>query len=219
MMSAENASRPGGPRSPDLGGGHCIICMDDIQEKRTLEKCMHSFCASCISEVFKLKPACPICNTFYGAYFGTQPHNGSMKVTRSWEHLPGFESCGTIVIDYHFPAGIQEAGHPNPGQLYAGTSRRAFLPASEEGERVLRLLRRAFTQRLLFTVGTSATTGRSNVITWNDIHHKTNMHGGPQCFGYPDPGYLLRVQEELRLKGVTEDDLSEPVDGTYPRES
>lgn len=24
-------------------------------------------------------------------------------------------------------------------------------------------------------------------------------------FGYPDPEYLSRVQEELRLKGVTED--------------
>ena len=24
-------------------------------------------------------------------------------------------------------------------------------------------------------------------------------------FGYPDPDYLSRVQEELRLKGVTED--------------
>lgn len=24
-------------------------------------------------------------------------------------------------------------------------------------------------------------------------------------FGYPDPGYLSRVQEELRLKGVTEE--------------
>lgn len=25
-------------------------------------------------------------------------------------------------------------------------------------------------------------------------------------FGYPDPAYLSRVQEELRLKGVTEDE-------------
>ncbi|KAJ8265476.1 hypothetical protein COCON_G00145750 [Conger conger] len=211
-MSKVNASLPGGPRSPGPGEGHCIICMDDIVEKRTLEKCMHSFCASCISEVFKVKPACPICNTFYGAYVGMQPQNGSMEVTRNWERLPGFESCGTIVIDYRFPAGIQEAGHPNPGRRYAGTSRRAFLPANTEGERVLRLLRRAFDQRLLFTVGTSATTGLSNVITWNDVHHKTNMQGGPQCFGYPDPGYLLRVQDELRSKGVTEDVVSKPVD-------
>ncbi|KAG9340279.1 hypothetical protein JZ751_021726 [Albula glossodonta] len=196
-MSRENMFPPGGPGRPDNGEENCIICMDSILEKRTLEKCRHSFCASCIRDLFKVKPACPVCNTFYGAYTGTQPRNGSMNITRSWQHLPGYE-CGTIIIDYHFPPGIQER--------YSGTSRRAFLPANEEGERVLRLLNRAFNQRLLFTVGTSATTGLSNVITWNDIHHKTSMHGGPECFGYPDPGYLMRVQEELRLKGVTEGD-------------
>ena len=41
------------------------------------------------------------------------------------------------------------------------------------------LLKRAFDAQLIFTVGTSVTTGQSDVVTWNDIHHKTNTHGGP----------------------------------------
>lgn len=73
---------------------------------------------------------------------------------------------------------VQEE-HPNPGELYSGVSRRAFLPDSPEGRRVLTLLRRAFDQRLIFTVGQSTSTSRSNTVTWNDIHHKTSVDGGP----------------------------------------
>ncbi|KAF1390537.1 hypothetical protein PFLUV_G00059080 [Perca fluviatilis] len=197
------------PNRHSGGGVHksqedCAICLDKIQEKKTL-KCFHSFCSACIDSVFKFKPACPICNTYYGEYTGTQPE-GTMTVMRSWQSLPGFELCGSIVIQYSFPAGIQGPEHPNPGVKYSSTSRTAFLPASEEGEKVLKLLRKAFDRRLTFTIGRSVTTGLNNVITWNDIHHKTNMDGGPQCFGYPDPEYLFRVQDELRLTGVTQDD-------------
>ncbi|XP_023138026.1 probable E3 ubiquitin-protein ligase DTX3 [Amphiprion ocellaris] len=182
----------------------CAICLDRIKEKKTLE-CLHSFCSECIDTLFRLKPACPICNTYHGVYTGTQPE-GVMLVTRSWQSVPGFEGCGSIIIQYSFPPGIQGPEHPNPGVRYSSTSRTAFLPACEEGEKVLKLLRKAFDRRLIFTIGRSVTTGLNNVITWNDIHHKTSMEGGPQRFGYPDPDYLSRVQEELRLKGVTEDD-------------
>ncbi|XP_029362304.1 probable E3 ubiquitin-protein ligase DTX3 [Echeneis naucrates] len=182
----------------------CAICLDKIRQKKEL-KCLHSFCSQCIDSVFRFKPACPICNTYHGLYTGTQPE-GSMTVTRGWQRIPGYEHCGCITIHYSFPAGIQGPEHPNPGVRYSSTFRTAYLPACEEGEKVLKLLRKAFDRRLVFTVGQSATTGLNNVITWNDIHHKTSIGGGPQSFGYPDPAYLLRVQEELRLKGVTDDD-------------
>ncbi|XP_031421652.1 probable E3 ubiquitin-protein ligase DTX3 isoform X2 [Clupea harengus] len=165
-----------GKTSEEMHDSYCIVCMDNIQNKKTL-KCSHSFCSSCIDDVFRVKPACPVCNTFYGTYYGTQPRDGVMKVTRIWQALPGYESSGTIVIDYHFPPGIQGPEHQNPGKRYSSTSRRAFLPACEEGERVLQLLTTAFKRRLIFTIGTSSTTGLSNVITWNDIHHKTNLGG------------------------------------------
>jgi deltex len=68
--------------------------------------------------------------------------------------------------------------HPNPGERYQGTARRAFLPNNEEGRHVLSLLKRSFDLGLTFTVGESRTTGEKNVITWNDIHHKTSYKGG-----------------------------------------
>lgn len=58
--------------------------------------------------------------------------------------------------------------------------RRAFLPKTREGTEVLELLEKAFKQGLTFTIGTSRTTGKEGVITWNDIHHKTSRKGGPE---------------------------------------
>ena len=86
---------------------------------------------------------------------------------------------GVIIIDYRFQSGTQGREHPNPGQWFDGTSRTAYLPDNREGREVLQLLRRAFDARLVFTVGTSNTTGLSNQVTWNDIHHKTSLGGGP----------------------------------------
>ena len=44
-----------------------------------------------------------------------------------------------------------------------------------EGELALHGIYLAWTQRLMFTVGQSITTGRDNCITWNDLHMKTNV--------------------------------------------
>ncbi|KAG7269011.1 hypothetical protein CRUP_033503 [Coryphaenoides rupestris] len=99
-------------------------------------------------------------------------------------------------------SGEEDEEHPNPGEKYAGASRTAYLPDSPEGRRVRVLLQRAFDLRLTFTVGQSVTTGENNVVTWNDIHHKTCLIGGPTCYGYPDPDYLKRVRDELKQKGI-----------------
>jgi len=116
--------------------------------------------------------------------------------------LSGYESLRTIVIQYEFPSGTQVTIHPNPGKRYHGTSRTAYLPANPEGLEVLELLKRSFRRRKSFTVGTSITTGRSDCVIWNGVHHKTNTHGGTSCFGYPDPTYFQRVKEELAAKGI-----------------
>ncbi len=59
-----------------------------------------------------------------------------------------------------------------------------YLPDNNEGNEVLGLLHRAFQQKLIFTVGTSTTSGLNNVVTWNDIHHKTNKYGGPERYEF-----------------------------------
>ncbi|KAG1961468.1 probable E3 ubiquitin-protein ligase DTX3 [Pimephales promelas] len=207
-MQHEAVARTGA----ELAVGHeeestiCSICMGEIVEKTTLDKCGHAFCRSCLEQAFQVKKACPVCRLVYGQLIGNQPANGSMMVERDQDlELPGHEGYGCICIIYSFPPGLQAQEHPNPGVRYPGTDRVAYLPDSPEGNRVLCMLRRAFEQRLIFTIGTSMTTGMHNVITWNDIHHKTSIWGGPRCFGYPDPTYLVRVTEELREKGITAD--------------
>ncbi len=46
------------------------------------------------------------------------------------------------------------------------------------------------------------TEGRDNVVTWNDIHHKTCPTPGEH--GYPDPNYLDSVTQDLAQHGIQE---------------
>ncbi|XP_051769502.1 uncharacterized protein dtx3lb.3 isoform X1 [Ctenopharyngodon idella] len=178
----------------------CAICMDSFTHKKKL-KCGHEFCRECISASEKsLGSICPVCKEVYGKLEGNQP-NGTMTITKSRSSLPGYPLCDTIEITYNIPSGVQTEKHPNPGKPFNGTNRQAYLPDNHEGKEVLTLLQRAFQQKLIFTIR-KCTTGAENVVTWNDIHHKTSKYGGPKCFGYPDPDYLKRVKDELKAKGI-----------------
>ncbi|NXE56014.1 DTX3L ligase, partial [Casuarius casuarius] len=156
----------------------CPICRDSFKDKEVLTKCKHAFCKSCIQEAMTYKKACPVCNTCYGLVQGDQPE-GRMSFKMIQAELPGYPRCNTIEITYIMKSGIQTNNHPNPGKHYSGTTRKAYLPDNKEGQEILYLLRKAFDQKLIFTVGQSHTTGAEGVITWNDIHHKTQMYGGP----------------------------------------
>uniref|UniRef100_A0A2K6M9C1 E3 ubiquitin-protein ligase n=1 Tax=Rhinopithecus bieti TaxID=61621 RepID=A0A2K6M9C1_RHIBE len=131
----------------------------------------------------------------------TRPQISSL--TQSQAETP---SSDTHQHEGHIPNAVdsclQKGEHPNPGKRYPGTQRTAYLPDNEEGRKVSKLLRKAFDQKLIFTVGYSRVLGTSDVITWNDIHHKTSKFGGPEKYGYPDPSYLKRVKEELKAKGI-----------------
>ncbi|XP_077060668.1 E3 ubiquitin-protein ligase DTX3L-like [Siphateles boraxobius] len=177
---------------------NCALCMDKFTDKKKL-KCGHEFCQECIRLSVKiLGSICPVCKEVFGILEGNQP-GGTMRITKSRSSLPGYQDCGTIEITYAIPSGVQTKNHPNPGKPFYGTTREAYLPDNREGKEVLSLLRRAFNQKLIFTVGKS-TTGAENVVTWNNIHHKTARYGG--SFSYPDPDYLKRVKDELKAKGI-----------------
>ncbi|XP_076861476.1 E3 ubiquitin-protein ligase DTX3L [Brachyhypopomus gauderio] len=189
-------------RGTDTGEeDNCPICMDVFTSKKRLN-CGHEYCSECLDQAVKsMGQICPVCKQIFGKVTGNQPL-GTMTTTESTMRLPGFTECGTITIQYNIPNGIQTEKHQNPGKAYRGTQRVAYLPANKEGRGVLRLLERAFDQGLIFTVGTSTTTGETDCVTWNDIHHKTSTNGGPSCFGYPDADYLKRVRAELKAKGI-----------------
>ena len=52
---------------------------------------------------------------------------------------------------------------------------------------MLALLQIAWDRCLTFTIGTSVTTGASNTIVWNEIHHKTESTSNHYTgHGYPD---------------------------------
>ncbi|KAK3106023.1 hypothetical protein FSP39_011190 [Pinctada imbricata] len=186
----------------DESDNSCVVCMEPMDQPVALRNCGHQFCRDCILDYFSRKPSCPMCNTMYGKLYGDQPVDATANVYLDKSSLPGHEGHGTFIIDYDIPDGRQNDQHPNPGMSYRGFRRRAYLPDTEEGQTVLHLLREAFNQGLIFTIGYSRTTGKDNVLTWNDIHHKTRKEGGPQRFGYPDPEYIPRVKEELAAKGI-----------------
>ena len=48
--------------------------------------------------------------------------------------------------------------------------------------------------------------GAQNVVTWNDIHHKTQFSGP---YGYPDQHYLDNVMLELAQHGISEEQEQE----------
>ncbi|XP_050177804.1 probable E3 ubiquitin-protein ligase DTX2 isoform X3 [Myiozetetes cayanensis] len=210
----------------------CIICMEklsspsgysDMCESSTirpeavgrLTSCQHSFHMLCMLAMYSNgnkdgSLQCPSCKTIYGEKTGTQP-KGKMEVSTFPQSLPGHKDCGTIQIVYHISRGIQGPEHPNPGMPYTarGFPRYCYLPDNEKGRKVLELLKVAWKRRLIFTVGTSNTTGESNTVVWNEIHHKTEMDSNLSGHGYPDPNYLDNVLAELAAQGVTEDCLGQ----------
>ncbi|XP_012677465.1 probable E3 ubiquitin-protein ligase DTX2 isoform X2 [Clupea harengus] len=211
----------------------CIICMERLMSPSGYEggseggqsiqpsavgkltKCGHTLHMLCMLAMYNNgnkdgSIQCPSCKTIYGQKTGTQP-KGKMEIYSVSQSLPGHSDCGTIQIVYNILPGIQGPEHPNPGQQYTcrGFPRFCFLPDNEKGRKVLELLKIAWTRRLIFTVGTSSTTGEPDTVVWNEIHHKTEMMSNVSGHGYPDPNYLDNVLTELASQGVTEECLKQ----------
>eukprot|EP00658_Telonema_sp_P-2_P060307 TRINITY_DN4925_c0_g1_i5.p1 TRINITY_DN4925_c0_g1~~TRINITY_DN4925_c0_g1_i5.p1 ORF type:complete len:335 (+),score=58.45 TRINITY_DN4925_c0_g1_i5:68-1072(+) len=188
-------------------GEDCVICLEDLTDESEngpavqLSNCSHVLHQTCAAEALGSMSMCPVCKAVYGLVMGTMPP-GKMSSTRNKHSLPGYPDSGTIVMHFSIKSGVQTAEHPSPGKRFSGTSRTAYLPDNAEGQRVAKMLERAWDQRLLFTVGDSLTTGQQNTVVFNGIHIKTSPHGGPTAHGYPDAEYLGRVTEELGSKGI-----------------
>lgn len=87
-----------------------------------------------------------------------------------------------------------------------------LLPAPSPPPQVLKLLLVAWDRRLIFAIGTSSTTGESDTVIWNEIHHKTEFGSNLTGHGYPDINYLDNVLAELAAQGITEESLAQEKD-------
>ena len=185
----------------------CPVCLVPLKEGGQIKGtgvCEHVFHSNCIKDALEHSHKCPVCRAVIKKKLGPCP-NGYMYVqTNKFVDCPGYLGCGTIKIEYELLDGVQGPQHQNPGITYYGDYRVAYLPDNDAGKRVLELFKKAWKMKLTFTVGRSLSSGENNVITWNDIHHKTSLKKGP--YGYPDATYLERVTEDLHALGVTLDE-------------
>ncbi|NWW31674.1 DTX4 ligase, partial [Panurus biarmicus] len=211
----------------------CTICMERLSAPSgykgpqpavkpdlvgKLVKCSHVFHLHCLVAMYNNgnkdgSLQCPTCKTIYGVKTGTQPP-GKMEYHIIPHALPGHADCKTIRIIYNIPPGVQGPEHPNPGKSFTarGFPRHCYLPDSEKGRKVLKLLLVAWDRRLIFAIGTSSTTGESDTVIWNEIHHKTEFGSNLTGHGYPDVNYLDNVLAELAAQGITEESLAQEKD-------
>jgi deltex-like protein len=171
--STDAASERNSPKEKE-----CPICLEKLKSPLKTN-CGHTFCKDCLEKALEYDPYCPSCKTPLREITGKQPPGGTMTHSTMAQSLPGYDGYNTIQIVYTVPSGVQGPEHPNPRQPYSGTSRTAYLPDTHEGQEVLKLFQKAFEARMIFTIGTSITSGLQNVVVWNDIHHKTSITGGP----------------------------------------
>jgi len=190
----------------------CVLCLETFTQQDKVVIPMncngHYFHQKCPSLNISIKDyiqetkQCPACKRRYGTVIGNMP-NGYMHVNILDMALPGFEQFKTIQITFDFPSGIQTDNHPNPGMYYSAEYRTAYLPDSPEGRKVLVLIRKAWNQKILFTIGTSITRGLDDCIIYNGIHFKTVPFAtSTEPWGWPDSTYLYRIVQELNDKGV-----------------
>ncbi|XP_036916356.1 E3 ubiquitin-protein ligase DTX4 isoform X2 [Sturnira hondurensis] len=153
-----------------------------------LSRCGHIYHIYCLVAMYNNgnkdgSLQCPTCKTIYGVKTGTQPP-GKMEYHLIPHSLPGHPDCKTIRIIYSIPPGIQ----------------------------VLKLLLVAWDRRLIFAIGTSSTTGESDTVIWNEVHHKTEFGSNLTGHGYPDANYLDNVLAELAAQGISEDSSAQEKD-------
>eukprot|EP00899_Mesostigma_viride_P016790 jgi/Mesvir1/25111/Mv21575-RA.1 len=199
----------------EFRGLKCVICHDPLVKG---DICLVMPCgdvnghAKCCHPLIKTRSMadrvtsqtftrCHVCMQRFGVTMGKQPLNARMThQVVPWLTLAG-HGKGAIKIVYHIPNGRQDADGDEPEKPFQGTDREAYLPDSTEGRDVLKWLQQAFKQRLIFSIGTSLTTGENNVVVWAGIHHKTDLTPHSE-YGYPDGTYLTRVKAEMQQAGV-----------------
>lgn len=200
----------------------CSICLDLLWPKEFSENPLeqpegsdhlpvrpkqcedHHFHLGCIKEWVCTNPVCPLCRKTLIVITGYQPNTDGSKMTTQIlpTHLPGHDNCGTISIQFVIKGGIQTMSDPLPGDHFPDYNFNTYLPDNGEGRELLRLLELAWNRGLLFRIGYSLETKKTNRIIPNGIEMKIRTDGGIQNRGYPDVSYMSRLKSDLLEIGV-----------------
>ncbi|XP_053306407.1 E3 ubiquitin-protein ligase DTX4-like [Spea bombifrons] len=185
----------------------CAVCLRPLSEREVgkLYRCSHTNHVRCLASLYKDGTLrCPACRTLYGIKLGSQPP-GKMSFHLIPHSLPGHADCQTIRITFHITPGIQGHGQPNPGMKFSAPDFPlcCYLPNTEKGREVLRLLIEAWDHRLLFPLQTSRAPGVPDRVSTSRIPLKTEFGSNLTGKGYPDPQYLDSVLRQLRDWGMT----------------
>lgn len=164
----------------------------------------HIFHFGCLKSWVKEQPSCPLCREQLIVSTGFQPRvlGANMSVTETPHSLAGYDTCGTIVIDFTIPSGVQDIDHPLPGEHFEGMQMQTYLPNNSEGQEILRLLKLAWNRRLLFRIGYNPSTKRWDKVIPNGFEFKTSRVGGMLMRGFPYPIYMSSLKSDLMSIGV-----------------
>ena len=190
------------PSAPMWYMDDCAICNAVLSSNLCVQirECGDYVHYSCLVEyVNRNDITCPCCAKPFGEPQGRSP-SGSMTIKPSKKNCPGFAATA-IEIVYNIPKGRQRAYHEHPGKVYGATIRTTYLPQTVDGCLLLQRLKYAWMRGLVFSIGTSKSSGVKNCVVWDSgIPHKTILLGGP--FGFPDPSYLDKCNHALDALGV-----------------
>ena len=168
MLTSINGCTDMFPSNQLAADEECSICFEKLKGSCNLVKlklCPHVFHQECLREALRFDPKCPVCRKNTTEPQGKMP-SGKMTIELDKNlACEGYEP-GTWLIRYSMKAGVQKAYHYNPGVPYPSTVRKAFIPNTKEGRNLLKRVTYAFSRGLTFTVGTSLTSGKDNVIIW-----------------------------------------------------
>ncbi|KAJ8276911.1 hypothetical protein GJAV_G00069280 [Gymnothorax javanicus] len=178
MPEVSETGKSSQPRATAAEEEICAHCLGPIKYKLKL-MCSHAFCSGCLwASVHRLGRQCPVCLKELKV-LGNQPE-GQMTV----KHMKDFVGNDCICITYSVPSALQTEAHPNPGKPFDGIQTESWLPGEDrcldgsvwvtlKGENLLKLLEKAFEQKLIFTV--AATDGATDRVVFTDIPHARNL--------------------------------------------
>jgi hypothetical protein len=158
--------------------------MCQIEDADDLTKCSNSackiaFCKKCLTKMMKNKKSskCSNCPSNFLETNFEQPtrfSKGTLEHAFIGDRLPGYDRVQTIEFYYYCDGGIQTNEDPEPGVEYRCTEKYWYVPATKEGQDLIRLFQKAVREGLLFHLDINRKTNAYSIFINNNVCLKTD---------------------------------------------